>query len=97
MRIRWQDCSAEELGKGYRDRTRLELRTTAFNRLDHSRVQSGDVVVTQSGAHTMAYLGDRLWIEADPLAGAVIMLQAPVTKNPWFEEPMKVMRWREEE
>ncbi len=96
-RIWWQDCSAEELGQGYRGRTHLLLTTPSLNRLDYRQIQSGDVAVTQSGAHTLAYLGNHTWIEADPLAGAVIMLRAPVAKNPWFEEPMKIMRWRAEE
>ena len=96
-RIWWQDCSAQELGDGYRDRTRLQLTTASLNRLDYTRIQAGDVVVTESGAHTLAYLGDRNWIEADPLAGSVITVHAPVAKNPWFEQPMKVVTWREDE
>lgn len=96
-RIWWQDCSAQELSAGYRDRTRFAGMTTAINRLDYAYLQTGDVVVTESGVHTLAYLGDRNWIEADPRAGAVITLQAPVAGNPWFEEPIKIIRWREEE
>ena len=95
-RIWWQDCSAQELGEGYRNRTLFEGKMTTLNRLDYAHLQSGDVVVTESGAHTLAYLGDHRWIEADPLAGAVITLQAPAAKNPWFEQPMKIVRWREE-
>lgn len=65
--------------------------------MDYTQVRAGDIVVTESGAHTLAYLGGYNWIEADPLAGAVITLQAPAAKNPWFEQPMKILRWREEE
>ena len=89
--------SAQELGEGYRDRTRLAGTTAALNRMDYTQVRAGDIVVTESGAHTLAYLGDYNWIEADPLAGAVITLQAPAAKNPWFEQPMKILSWREEE
>jgi hypothetical protein len=70
---------------------------STLNQSDYRPLQSGDVVVTQSGVHTLAYLGDCRWIEADPLAGAVITVQAPAAKNPWFEQPMKIVRWREEE
>jgi hypothetical protein len=96
-RIWWQDCSAQELGEGYRDRTRFVGTTSALNRADYPGLQAGEIVVTESGAHTMAYLGDRIWIEADPLAGSVITVQAPAAQNPWFEQPMKIMRWREAE
>ncbi len=95
--IWWQDCSAEELGAGYRDRTRLAETASALNRLDYAHLQTGDIAVTESGSHTLAYLGDRNWIEADPLAGSVITLQAPKAKYPWFEQPIKILRWREEE
>ncbi len=95
--IWWQDCSAQELGTGYRDRTQLKMTTPALNLLDYRQLQAGDVGVTQSGVHTLAYLGNRTWIEADPISGAVITVQIPAAKNPWFEQPMKIMRWREEE
>jgi hypothetical protein len=95
IRIWWQDCSARELGEGYRDRTRTLLTTPALNRLDYGALLPGDVAVTHSGVHTLAYLGDRVWIEADPLAGGVLTVRAPAAGNPWFEEPMRIVRWSE--
>ncbi|MCW3096075.1 MAG: cell wall-associated hydrolase, invasion-associated protein [Chthonomonadaceae bacterium] len=85
------------LGLAVCDRTRLTGTMSTLNRADYSGLQAGEIVVTQSGAHTMAYLGDRIWIEADPLAGSVITVQAPAAKNPWFEQSMKIMRWRDAE
>jgi len=95
-RLWWQDRSAQELGKGYRDRMILAPSSTTLDALDYTLMQPGDVGVTQSGVHTLAYLGDRTWIEADPLAGSVITVQAPAARNPWFEQPMKILYWRED-
>jgi hypothetical protein len=94
-RVWWQDCSAEELGKGYRDQVHLWGTTPTLNLMDYAMLRPGDIAVTQSGVHTLAYLGDRTWIEADPLAGSVITVQAPAPANPWMEQPVKILRWRE--
>ena len=48
--------------------------------------------MTESGVHTLAYLGGQTWIEADPDAGRVLQAQVP-SKSPWFNEPVKIMRW----
>lgn len=93
-RLWFQDCSAKELGEGYRNRTLLIGSTPALNRLAAVPLQQGDLAVTQSGLHILAYLGDRRWIEADPLAGKVIVVETPAPQNPWFESPMKIVRWR---
>src|SRR5262249_44726308 len=50
----WHDCSARELGEGYRGKTRLILETPSLNALDHSRILPGDIAVTDSGVHTLA-------------------------------------------
>ena len=95
-RIWWQDCSARELGEGYRNRTLLLSTTPAINRLDHTLVQAGDIAVPESGVHVLAYLGDGNWIEADPMAGSVIIRHAPEAKKIAFQQPMKILRWRAE-
>jgi hypothetical protein len=41
----------------------------------------------------MAYLGEKLWIEADPAAARVITVAAPSKTNAWFHGPMKIVRW----
>jgi len=40
----------------------------------------------------MAYLGNLLWIEADPTIKSVLVVPLP-TDNPWFDVPIVVMRW----
>ncbi len=89
----WRDCTADDLGRGGRGLTVPVLETSSLNQLDHSRVLPGDLAVTRSGIHILAYLGDRQWIEADPSKGRVIMLAAPAD-NLWFDGPMNIVRWR---
>ena len=64
----------------------------AINSLDHSNILPGDLAVNVSGVHTMAYLGDKTWIEADPGVKRVIRVSVPA-RNPWFEQPVYIVRW----
>jgi len=89
----WHDCSASDLGDEHNHLTVPILDTPSINALDHSRLKPGDLAVTKGGEHVMAYLGDSLWIEADPLAHGVITVRAPSQKNAWFHGPMRIVRW----
>jgi hypothetical protein len=88
----WHDCSARALGEEYRGRTRLLASARSINKINYETILPGDIAVTEDGIHTLAYLGEKLWIEADPEVKKVIRVQAPAT-NPWFDQPVKVMRW----
>lgn len=89
----WHDCTASDLGEEYRYMTLHVLDTPSVNQLDLSRILPGDLAVTASGVHIMAYLGGNTWIEADPGAGRVITVTTPCETNAWFREPMKIVRW----
>ena len=89
----WHDTTAFELGEAQDGFTTHILDTPSLNQLDHSQILPGDLAVTKSGVHIMAYLGENRWIEADPLAGRVITVQVPTTGNAWFDNPMKIVRW----
>jgi len=89
----WHDCTASALGEEHRGVTRHVLDTPSLNSLDHALVRPGDLAVTRNGVHVMAYLGEHRWIEADPGAGRVITVMAPSADNPWFKDPMKIVRW----
>jgi len=89
----WNDASANELKAGYGGRTDPLGRASNLNDADYSLLRPGDFAVTTDGVHTLAYLGDRTWIEADPGEGRVIKVTVPA-KNPWFNRPMQLMRWR---
>lgn len=93
----WHDCSAKALGEEYRGQTRRVLTSPNINELDTTKIQPGDIAVTTNGVHVLAFLGDREWIEADPALGKVVIFRSPVKNNPWFEEPVHIMRWTEVE
>ncbi len=93
----WHDSSALAMKQEYRGQTRLLFETSSLNETDYSRLQTGDIAVTQSGAHVLAFVGDKTWIEADPNAlfgDKVIQVKIP-TRNAWFHSPMSIMRWRQ--
>ena len=90
--IWWHDCTAADFGSD-RSLTARCFTVPSINLLDHSRVLPGDLAVTTSGAHIMAYLGSNAWIEADPDVGRVITEQAASTRNRWFLTPMNIVRW----
>ena len=95
--IWWHDSSAKALGTEYRGWTQRLFLTASLNSVDDSRLQPGDIAVTMGGAHCLAYLGDRTWIEADPSAlvgDKVIQVRVP-SKNAWFSQPMQILRWRQ--
>lgn len=86
------DCSAQALGEGHGFAKRL-FSATNLNTLDHSRIMPGDLTVTNTGIHILAYLGENVWIEADPAAGHVITGRSPSDTNIWFLCPMNIVRW----
>ena len=90
-----QDCSAKELGEGYRGRTRLIATTRSLNRADYTIFAPGDIAVSESGLHTLAYLGSQTWIEAEPNFNGVKVVHVPDPHDIWFATPMRVMRWLE--
>ena len=65
-----------------------------MNALDYSLVMPGDLAVTASGDHVMAYLGDKTWIAADPVEGKVTKFVIPEQKNVYFSTPMRIVRWK---
>jgi cell wall-associated NlpC family hydrolase len=89
----WNDCPARALGQGHNGLTVHLLDTPSVNQLDHSKILPGNLAVTSGGAHIMAYLGDNLWIEADPGIGRVVTVSAPSKDNLWFHCRMSIVRW----
>ena len=48
--------------------------------------------VTANGMHVLAFLGNGLWIEADPGEMKVLRVKVP-SNNPWFSAPVQLVRW----
>ena len=90
----WHDRSARELGDGFRGETTPVAAAANLNAVDASGLHVGDLAVTVSGLHVLAYAGDGVWIEADPDAHAVVTVRSPDKKNHWFTVPIRIVRWR---
>jgi hypothetical protein len=91
----WHDCSAQALGEEYRRQTKRIATAKSINFLEPGKIQPGDLAVTATGVHVLAFLGGNEWIEADPGMGKVVIVKVPADHNPWFQEPVHVMRWTE--
>jgi hypothetical protein len=91
--LRWYDCAAIALQKGYRNQTRNIFSAQAIDKLDLTKLETGDLAVTATGIHILAYVGSGTWIESDPDVGCVITLKSS-DNNPWLKEPVEILRWR---
>jgi hypothetical protein len=89
----WHDKSALSLRDGGDGTTIPITSADSINAIDCSEIHLGDLAVTASGVHVMAYAGDHLWVEADPNRHRVIAAVAPVPNNSWFATKVRVMRW----
>jgi len=88
----WDDCSARALGEEYHGRTALLRNVPSLNEADYDALLPGDVAVTGSGSHILAYIGDHTWIEADPQAWKVVTARVP-TNDGWFIQEATLLRW----
>ncbi|MFB2922016.1 NlpC/P60 family protein [Aerosakkonema funiforme] len=91
----WYDASAEALGKEYRNWTKFLYQAPSINELDNSKIQTGDMAVTTDGVHILAYIGNNVWIEADPNYRKVIKVKVPDPSNIWFRIPVNILQWRQ--
>ena len=89
----WNDTTASEIGRGYDGRTIHVTACSSLNSLDSALLLPGDMAVTTSGTHVMAYLGNNKWVGADPGEMKVTIFTIPEIKNGWFSCPMNIMRW----
>jgi hypothetical protein len=94
FKLWWNDFAAGSLLDDARNRTVELYDAPSISVADYSRLKPGDLAVTRDGVHVLAHLGDRTWIEADPDHRQVVMVTLP-TENPWFSQPVKLVRWRE--
>lgn len=90
----WFDASAKALGSGYRDYTFPSGNSGTIHTLDYTQLKPGDMATTTNGVHVIVYLGDERWIQADPMAGSVIIRRGKIDDNAWFDSPVTVHRWK---
>lgn len=90
----WFDASARDLGAGRRAYTvPVGIRGT-IHEMDYTGLIPGDLAVTTSGIHVLAYAGDGRWIQACPRIGAVATLDGRTGDSGWFSAPVTIHRWR---
>ena len=90
----WFDASAKALGEGYRDYTSPIGTEGTIREMDYGSLVPGDLAVTTSGVHILAYAGNGKWIQADPGIGAVATLDGRTDDNGWFGTPVTTHRWK---
>jgi hypothetical protein len=90
----WFDSSARALRDEYRQKTKLLVNAPNLAGFDHSAILPGDFAVTSDGVHTLAYLGEGKWIEADPGVKKVIEIEA-TGGNGWMDVPVCIIRWQQ--
>lgn len=90
----WFDASAKALGEGYRSYTSPIGTSGTIQKMDYTALLPGDLAVTTSGVHILAYAGDGRWIQADPGIGAVATLDGRTDDNRWFDTPVTTHRWQ---
>lgn len=90
----WFDASARALAEGYRGYTVPVGVGGKIRDMDHVALRPGDLAVTASGVHILAYAGGGRWIQSDPGLGRVVTLDGRVDENGWFLSAVTVHRWR---
>ena len=89
----WFDTSAESLGEEYRGFTKALGIEGTIRTMDVSPLLPGDMAITRDGLHVVVYMGKERWIQADPGVGSVVLLSGTRDANPWFEQPVEMVRW----
>jgi cell wall-associated NlpC family hydrolase len=66
LKLWWRDTNAIQLGKGANGLTAPKGDGSPIAMRAAQNLHPGDLAVTTSGSHVLAYLGGSSWIEADP-------------------------------
>lgn len=90
----WRDMSARDMALGAGRKARKVAEEKSIATLNDKIVHPGDFAITSNGIHALAYLGDHVWLEADPGERKVIRFDARTAKNNWVRTPISVLRWR---
>lgn len=90
----WYDASAEAMRDGYRGESVVLFEAPELNSLDYGRLLPGDFAVTRNGVHTLVYIGEKKWMQADPGRGRAQYEQVPVEDSGWFTTPVYILRWQ---
>lgn len=89
----WYDASALALSQHYRDYTVNTHITGMIKDIDYQDIRPGDLAITNSGVHVLVYLGENLWIQADPREHKVIVNDGRIDSNVWLSTPVTIFKW----
>jgi|LNAP01.1.fsa_nt_gb hypothetical protein len=90
----WNDASASAIARGFMDYA-IPLEVGGILKdIDTTKLTSGDLAITADGIHVLVFLGQHLWIEADPDIGSVTILHTGIDTSPWFSERVSLYRWK---
>lgn len=93
LKLWWHDVAAKTLLESPSSLTLPIGAAPTIQGLVGTALVPGDLAVTRSGVHVLAYLGASRWIQADPNVGRVIIVEGP-GDNPWLSQPVILTRWR---
>lgn len=91
----WFDAGARAMGEEYQGRTRKVMDAPSLDAARTGPLQPGDLAVTLQENHLLAHLGEGRWIQADPSARRVTILDPGQVERAWANIPMRIVRWRE--
>jgi len=94
LRLWWRDANAIELGNGAHGDTRPVGASPSVELAQHPGVAPGDLAVTATGSHVLAYLGNEVWIEAEPNVGHTHIFTLTGPFQALANERVKFVRWR---
>lgn len=89
----WRDTNAIQLGKGANGFTLPIGDGSPMPMRAAQNVRPGDLAVTTSGSHVLAYLGDHRWIEADPDVARVQIIDLDTSHIADQEVLLVTWRW----
>jgi hypothetical protein len=92
LNLWWRDTNAIQLGKGANGLTSPKGDGSPIPMRDAQNLRPGDLAVTTSGSHVLAYLGDKRWIEADPDIMRVHIVD--LTTSPIAGQEVLLTTWR---
>jgi cell wall-associated NlpC family hydrolase len=88
----WRDTNAIQLGKGANGSTLPIGDGSPMPMRAAQNLRPGDLAVTTSGSHVLAYLGDQRWIEADPDVARVQIVDLNTSRI--VDQEVLLVTWR---
>lgn len=96
QQIQSQPCYSVELREGCNGHLSNVLETDGLDKVNYEQIQIGDIATLGDSVafHSMAYIGNKTWIHADPIAQKVSYYEvSDLHKNIWSVYKVKILRW----